>query len=149
MEQKRSNNFKEGFFQQVGGVQIAEVEVDTETGVVRVIKVVAVHDSGTIVNRLTFESQILGGVIQGLSYALLEDRIMDRKSGLMLNPNFESYKIAGSLDMPEIVCVPFEVANGFNSAGVCGLGEPTVIPTAGAIANAIANATGLACASSR
>lgn len=140
--EKRSNNMRAGFHDQVGGVQIAEVEVDTETGIVRVVKVVAVHDAGTIVNRLTFESQILGGVIQGIAYALFEDRILDRKSGLQLNANLESYKIPGSLDMPDIVCVPFAVANGFNSAGVAGLGEPTVIPTAGAIANAIANATG-------
>lgn len=139
---ERSDNFRNGFHQQVGGVQIAEVEVDTETGVVRVIKVVAIHDAGTVINRLTFESQILGGVIQGISYALLENRVMDRKSGHMLNTNLESYKIAGSLDIPEIVTVAFDLANGYNSAGVAGLGEPTVIPTAGAIANAIANATG-------
>lgn len=141
--QKRSNNFPEGFHNQVGGVQLAEVEVDTETGIVRVIKVVAIQDAGTVVNRLTFESQILGGVIQGMAYALHENRIMDRKSGHMLNANFESYKIPGSTDMPEIVCVPFDIANGFNSAGVAGLGEPTVIPTAGAIANAISNAAGI------
>lgn len=139
---ERSDNFRAGFNREVGGVQAAEVEVDTETGVVRVIKVVAVHDAGTVINRLTFESQVLGGVIQGLSYALFENRIMDRKSGQMLNTNLESYKIAGSLDMPEIVIVSFDIANGFNSAGVAGLGEPAVIPTAGAIANAIANATG-------
>ncbi|MFN0208075.1 MAG: xanthine dehydrogenase family protein molybdopterin-binding subunit [Planctomycetota bacterium] len=140
---ERSDNFQAGYHAAVGGVQLAEVEVDTETGVVRVIKVVAIHDSGTIINRLTFESQILGGVIQGLAYALHEDRVMDRKSGLMLNTNLESYKIPGSTDMPEIVCVAFDVANGYNSAGVAGLGEPTIIPTAGAIANAIANATGV------
>jgi xanthine dehydrogenase YagR molybdenum-binding subunit len=138
---KRRENFREGYVDRVAGVQLVEAEVDTETGVVRVIKVVAIQDAGTVVNRLTFESQIVGGVIQGISYALFENRVMDRKTGLMLNANLESYKIAGSLDVPEIVAVPFEVANGFNSAGVAGLGEPTVIPTAGAIANAIANAT--------
>lgn len=139
---ERSDNFKAGFHGQVGGVQLAEVEVDVETGIVRVVKVVAIQDAGTVINRLTFESQILGGVIQGLSYALFENRIMDRKSGHMLNTNLESYKIAGALDMPEIVTVAFDVANGHNSSGVSGLGEPTVIPTAAAIANAIANATG-------
>lgn len=141
---ERSENFREGgFYPVVGGVQIAEVEVDTETGVVRPIKIVAIHDAGLVIDRLTFESQILGGVIQGMSYALYEDRVMDRKSGLMLNTNLESYKIPGSLDMPEIVTVAFDISNGHNSAGVSGLGEPTVIPTAGAIANAIANATGV------
>ncbi|MBI3818545.1 MAG: xanthine dehydrogenase family protein molybdopterin-binding subunit [Planctomycetes bacterium] len=140
---ERSDNFRANFSGQVGGVQIAEVEVDTETGVVRVIKVVAVHDAGLVIDRLTFESQILGGVIQGMSFALFENRVMDRKSGKMLNNNLESYKIPGSLDMPEIVTVAFDISNGHNSAGVAGLGEPTVIPTAGAIANAIANATGV------
>ncbi len=140
--QRRQDNFREGFSSTVGGVQIAEVEVDTETGVVRPIKIVAVHDAGTVVNRLTFESQIVGGVIQGLAYALHEDRVMDRKTGQMLNTNLESYKIPGSTDMPEIVARSFDLSNGYNSAGVAGLGEPTVIPTAGAVANAVANATG-------
>lgn len=139
----RGENFDAGFQGTVGGVQLAEVEVDTETGFVRVMKVVAIQDAGTVINRLTFESQVLGGVIQGISYALYENRWMDRRSGFMLNPNIESYKIAGAADMPEIVTVAFDLANGLNSAGVSGLGEPTVIPTAPAIANAIANATGV------
>ena len=139
---KRLKNI-EGFQGNVGGVQLAEVEVDVDTGVVRVIKVVAIQDAGTVVNRLTFESQIVGGVIQGISYALFESRVMDPKHGVMLNTNLEAYKIAGSCDMPEIVPVVFDVANGFNTAGVAGLGEPTVIPTAGAVANAIANAIGV------
>ncbi|HKE00722.1 MAG TPA: molybdopterin cofactor-binding domain-containing protein, partial [Planctomycetota bacterium] len=140
---RRGNLRNGGYANRVGGVQLAEVEVDTETGAVRVIKVVAIQDAGTVVNRLTFESQIIGGVIQGLSFALFENRVMDRKTGLMLNANIESYKIANAADMPEIVPVVFDVSNGFNTAGVAGLGEPTIIPTAGAIANAIANATGV------
>ena len=123
----------------VAGTQFAEVEVDTETGQVKVIKVVAVQDFGLVVNRLAAESQINGGVVQGLSYTLLEDRILDGPTGLMVNPNLEAYKIAGSMEMPEIEPIIFDEPE----RGVIGLGEPPVIPTAGAIANAVANAIGV------
>ncbi|MBI1851537.1 MAG: xanthine dehydrogenase family protein molybdopterin-binding subunit [Planctomycetes bacterium] len=127
----------------IAGAQFVEVEVDVETGFVSVIKVVAVHDCGTPINRLAIESQIVGGVIQGISYALFENRILDRNTGLMVNANLEDYKIAGSKDMPEIEPVIFDTANGLNSVGVFGLGEAANVPTAAAVANAIANATGV------
>ncbi|MCX7717406.1 MAG: xanthine dehydrogenase family protein molybdopterin-binding subunit [Candidatus Sumerlaeaceae bacterium] len=132
----------EGFRNTTAGVQFAEVEVDIETGIVRVIKVVAVQDAGLTLNTLAAKSQIAGGVIQGVSFALFEDRIMDRARGLMVNPNFMDYKIAGPADCPEIEPVVFQVANGKNSVGAMGLGESPVIPTPAAIANAIFNATG-------
>lgn len=125
------------------GVQFAEVEVDTETGAVRVIKVVAVHDCGLPVNRLTAESQINGGVIQGISYALHENRVIDQQKGYMVNPNFMDYKISGSLDIPEIVPIIVPVYAGFNATSTVGLGEPPTVPTAAAIANAIYNAIGV------
>jgi xanthine dehydrogenase YagR molybdenum-binding subunit len=127
----------------VAGVQFAEVEVDTETGQVKVLKVVAVHDCGRAINRLTTKSQINGGVIQGLSYALFEDRLLDRQTGRMVNPNLEQYKIAGALDMPEIDVVIFDVYNGSNNTGAVGIGEPATVPTAAAIANAVYNAIGV------
>ena len=120
-------------------VQMAEVEVDIETGVVRVLKIVAVQACGQVVNRLTAENQVAGGVIQGLSYALFEEQILDRPTGGVLNANLEQYKIAGALDIPEIQVV-LDVEPG--DTGVRSLGEPPIIPTAGAIANAVANATG-------
>jgi xanthine dehydrogenase YagR molybdenum-binding subunit len=126
----------------IAGVQFVEIEVDVGTGKIRVVKVVAVQDCGRVINPLLAESQINGGVIQGLSYALFEDRLLDPPTGRMVNANLEQYKIAGSLDVPEIVAIPHSVAMGFNSAGVLGIGEPPVIPTAGAIANAFAHATG-------
>jgi xanthine dehydrogenase YagR molybdenum-binding subunit len=130
------------FNNQVAGVQFAEVEVDVETGLVRVIKVVAVQDCGLVIDPLTARSQINGGVIQGISYALFEERILDRRTGDMVNADFLSYKIAGSLDMPEIVSIPFSVAQGGTTTGVSSLGEPPTVPTAGAIGNAVANAIG-------
>ncbi|HEY1786567.1 MAG TPA: xanthine dehydrogenase family protein molybdopterin-binding subunit [Verrucomicrobiae bacterium] len=120
------------------GVQFAEVEVDTETGLVTVKKIVAVHDCGLIIDRLTLESQINGGCIIGMGYALYEERVMDRASGVVLNPNFETYKLSGISDVPEIDAVLVNMPE----RGVIGIGEPSTVPTAGAIANAVANAIG-------
>ncbi len=124
------------------GAQFAEVEVDTATGKVRVLKIVAAHDCGRTINRLTAESQINGGVIMGLSYALLEQRFIDAPTGIVMNTNMEDYKIAGTLEIPEIVPILVEVYDPANNVGVKGLGEPPVVPTAAAIANAVSNAIG-------
>lgn len=123
----------------VGGVQFAEVEVDTETGVVRVKKVTCIQDCGLVVSPLTCESQVNGGIIMGMGYALFEERIMDRESGVVLNPNFETYKLSGIADIPEIDIVLLDMPE----RGVIGIGEPVTIPTAAAIANAVANAIGV------
>jgi len=124
------------------GAQFAEVEVDTETGRVRVERIVAVHDCGVVVNALATESQIQGGVIQGVSYALFEDRVLDRQTGRMVNPNVESYKIAGALDVPEIETVLVNVWDGVNNTNSVGIGEPATVATAAAIANAVSHAVG-------
>jgi xanthine dehydrogenase YagR molybdenum-binding subunit len=121
------------------GVQFAEVAVDTETGLVTVKKVVAVHDCGLIVDALTLESQINGGVIMGMGYALYEERVMDDLSGVALNPNFETYKLPGIADVPEIEIVLLNMPE----RGVIGIGEPATVPTAAAIGNAVANAIGV------
>ena len=126
-----------------GGVQLAEVAVDTETGVVKVERVVAVHDCGRPLNPLTLESQINGGILQGISYALYEDRILDRRTGRMLNANLEQYKILGARETPAIEVVLIEEYRGRNSTDAGGIGEPATIPTAAAIANAFYNATGV------
>lgn len=122
----------------VAGVHFAEVEVDVETGRIQPIKVVAVNDCGLVVNKLTAESQVNGGVIGGISYALLENRLMDAPTGMMLNPNLESYKITGAFEMPEIVPILMDMPE----RGVIGLGEPPAIPIVGAMANAVYNAIG-------
>ncbi|MBM3279455.1 MAG: xanthine dehydrogenase family protein molybdopterin-binding subunit [Candidatus Handelsmanbacteria bacterium] len=123
----------------VAGCQFAEVEVDVDTGRVQVLRVVAVADCGLILDRLTTESQINGGVIQGLSYALFEERFMDPATGTMVNPEFENYKIAGAFETPQIEVLLFDEAE----RGVIGVGEPPTIPTAAAIANAVYNAIGV------
>ena len=107
------------------------------------VRVVAVHDAGRVVNELTARSQVNGGVIQGISYALFEEKRLDRASGDMVNPTFDTYRIAGMADTPEIDVVFMDVANGINNVGMMGLGEPATVPTAAAVANAVANATGV------
>jgi xanthine dehydrogenase YagR molybdenum-binding subunit len=127
---------------EIAGVQLAEVEVDTWTGVVTAKRVLAVHDCGRVMNELTVRSQINGGVIGGTSYALMEQRVMDHDAGRMLNPNLEQYKICGTRDVPEIEVVLTEVYTGANNTGAAGIGEPATIPTAAAIACAVFDALG-------
>ena len=127
---------------QIAGVQFAEVEVDTWTGVVRAKHVLALHDCGRVMNRLTTRSQVNGGVILGTSYALMEQRIMDHDVGRMLNPNLESYKICGAADVPDIDVVLTDVFTGANNTGAAGIGEPSTIPTAAALACAVFDALG-------
>jgi xanthine dehydrogenase YagR molybdenum-binding subunit len=118
------------------------VEVDTETGVVRVLRVVAVHDCGRPVNRLALESQINGGIIQGISFALFERRALDQPTGRMVNADLERYRIAGSKDVPRIESTIIESYLGRTNTDVSGIGEPATVPTAAAVANAVFHATG-------
>jgi xanthine dehydrogenase YagR molybdenum-binding subunit len=135
-----SGQFQEGLSGGgVGGVQFAEVAVDTNTGFVKVKKITCVQDCGLVVSKLTCESQANGGIIMGIGYALYEERMMDRRSGVVLNPNLETYKLPTLADIPEIDLVLFEMPE----KGVIGIGEPVTIPTAAAIANAVANALGV------
>jgi xanthine dehydrogenase YagR molybdenum-binding subunit len=127
----------------LGGVQFVRVAVDTETGRVYVEKVVAVHDCGRPINPMFVQSQINGGVIQGLSYALFEKRILDRNTAVMVNSNLEQYKIAGAKEMPEITPIVIEQLWGRSSTDAAGIGEPSTVPTAAAIANAVYNAVGV------
>jgi xanthine dehydrogenase YagR molybdenum-binding subunit len=126
----------------VGGVQMAEVNVDTETGIVRVEKMVAVQDCGLVIDLKTAESQVYGALIMGISYALYEEKFMDPTTGRMLNPNMEFYRLAGIGDIPELV-VHMMTGKGYDERGVIGLGEPPVISPGAAISNAVANAIGV------
>ena len=120
------------------GVQFAEVEVDVETGVTKVTRLTCVQDCGLVVDELTAESQCIGGMIMGVNYALFEDRILDRNTGHMVNPNMEWYLLAGASDIPKI---DVKLMNQ-PERGVIGIGEPPTISTAAAVANAVANAIG-------
>ncbi|UCH92349.1 MAG: xanthine dehydrogenase family protein molybdopterin-binding subunit [Candidatus Aminicenantes bacterium] len=133
-----------GYMINTFGAQFAEVEVDTETGKVKVLKVVAANDIGRVLNRKTAENQFHGGIIQGIGFALMEQRIIDQTTGKVLTTNMHDYKMPTVMDMPEIEAYVVSDADPLiSSVGAKGLGEPAHIPTAGAIANAVYNAIGV------
>jgi xanthine dehydrogenase YagR molybdenum-binding subunit len=123
------------------GVQFTEVDVDIETGIVKVKRILTAQDCGLVVDRLTAESQIYGGIIGSLNFALFEDRILDRVTGQMVNPNMEFYMLAGMSDIPKIDIMIMDTPEQ-RARGVIGIGEPPTVSTASAIANAVRNATG-------
>lgn len=127
----------------VCGCQFAEVEVDTWTGTVRVLRMLAVQDCGVVIAKKQAESQVLGAMIQGLSYALHEQRIVDETSGRVLNGDFLRYKIAGPKDLPQLDCVMMTVHNGHSSVAAAGLGEPPSVAAPAAVANAVFHALGV------
>jgi xanthine dehydrogenase YagR molybdenum-binding subunit len=126
----------------IGGVQFAQIAVDTETGIVKVERIVAVHDCGRPINPKLIESQIYGGVIQGVSYALYEERHLDPDTGVQLNANIDQYKIVGSREVPDIDVQLIEQLGRQSSTDARGVAEPANVATAAAIANAFYNATG-------
>jgi len=140
--QRRENWKSADGLGETAGCQFAQVAVDVETGVVRVERVVAVHDCGRVINALSARNQVNGGVIQGISYALFEERRLDRAQGDMVNPTLDTYRIAGMADCPAIDVVLTSVVSGFNNVGLMGLGEPATVPTAAAVAGAVFHATG-------
>jgi xanthine dehydrogenase YagR molybdenum-binding subunit len=121
------------------GVQFAEAKVDIKTGIVRVTRVLAIQDCGLVLNPLTAESQCYGGIVGSLNFALFEDRILDRNTGQMVNPNMEWYLLAGMSDIPQ---VEVRLKNQ-PERGVVGIGEPPTVPTASAVALAVRNAIGV------
>ena len=125
--------------------QFAEVEVDTRTGEVRVVRLLGAHDSGRVMNRLTYENQVFGGMTMGLGFALTEQRVMDGQTGRVLSCNLHDYKLPTAIDVPaSMTCLPIDPHDTeCNSVGAKGLGEPATVPTAAAIANAVYDATGV------
>jgi xanthine dehydrogenase YagR molybdenum-binding subunit len=126
----------------VGGVEIADVSVDTDTGLVKMNKMTCVQDCGLIIDLKTAESQCYGAMIMGITYSLFEEKIMDQATGRMLNPNMEFYRLGGIGDIGELV-VHMMTGPGYDERGVIGLGEPPVISPGAAISNAVANAIGV------
>lgn len=123
----------------------AEIEVNKRTGEVRVLRMVAAHDSGRVMNLATYTNQVRGGITMGIGFGLTEQRVMDPNTGRMVNANFHDYKIPTAKDVPaDLTVVPIDLHDmEVNSTGTKGLGEPAMIPTAAAIANAFYHATGV------
>jgi xanthine dehydrogenase YagR molybdenum-binding subunit len=141
--QRLPNYQGEPFERGVCGAQFAEVRVDTWTGMVRVTRMLALQDCGLLIARKTAESQVLGAMIQGIGYALHEQRIIDRQSGRVLNGDFLRYKVPGPADIPAMECLLQSVANGHSNVGAAGIGEPPSVAAPAAIANAVFNALGV------
>ena len=126
------------------GAQFAEVEVDVDTGVVRVVRLIAAHDAGRVINPRLAQSQLEGGIIQGIGYALFEERVMDERAAMPLNPTLHDYKLPTIGDVPDIRAFFVDgVDVAANHTGAKGLAEPPIIPTAPAIANAVSDALGV------
>jgi CO/xanthine dehydrogenase Mo-binding subunit len=125
------------------GVQVAEVAVDVETGEIRVERIAAIHDVGRVINPLGASSQVEGGIIQGIGHTLSEQRLLDPATGRVLTQTLDAYKVPTIADVPEILTDLVDVPDAhLTNLGSKGLGEPPIIPTAAAIANAIRDATG-------
>jgi xanthine dehydrogenase YagR molybdenum-binding subunit len=126
------------------GAQFVEVEVDIETGEVALVRIVTAHDVGRIVNPKMIDSQVIGGITQGLGFGLFEERLVDHRLGMVMNASLEEYKVPTFADVPVIRHVHVDVADvEANSTGAKGVGEPPLVPTAPAIANAIFDAVGI------
>jgi CO/xanthine dehydrogenase Mo-binding subunit len=121
--------------------QLAEVEVDPDTGLVNVLNIWSAHDVGKAVNPKQVEGQIEGGIQMGLGFALSEEIV--REQGRTLNPDFGDYKMFTAADMPKITPIVVEVPEPLGPFGARGVGEATTIPTGGAVANAVADTTGV------
>lgn len=122
------------------GVQVAKIRVNIYTGKTIVDRIIAVYDAGTIINPLLFAGQVEGGIAMGVGYALSEE--VRLRKGEVLNPNFDNYMLPTSMDMPAIDFVAVEHPDREGPFGAKGIGEPAIVPTAGAIANALSRATG-------
>src|SRR5438034_5326152 len=127
------------------GIQVADVAVDVETGEVRVERIAAIHDVGRVINPLGARSQVEGGIIQGVGHTLSEERLVDPASGRVLTQTLDAYKLPTIADVPEIVVDLLDIPDEhLTNLGSKGLGEPPIVPTAAAMANAIREATGAA-----
>jgi xanthine dehydrogenase YagR molybdenum-binding subunit len=125
------------------GIQVADVAVDIETGEVRVDRIAAIHDVGRVINPLGAQSQVEGGIIQGIGHTLSEERLVDPASGRVLTQTLDAYKLPTIADVPEIVVDLLDIPDEhLTNLGSKGLGEPPIVPTAAAIVNAIRDATG-------
>ena len=120
----------------------AEVEVDTELGSVRVVRYVAVHDSGRIVNPTTAVSQVKGGVIMGIGMALHEQLLYDATTGIPINAGYYGARVMTHRAAPDVEVLFVETEDAYGPFGAKVLGEPPIIPVVGAVANAIFNAVG-------
>ena len=126
--------------------QFCELEVNTKTGQIKILRFLGAHDSGRVLNRLTYDNQVFGGIVMGIGFGTTEFRQLDSKqTGKLCNGNWHDYKVPTALDIPvDMESLPIEIDDPeANNTGAKGLGEPVTIPTAAAISNALYMATGV------
>jgi len=125
--------------------QFCEVEVNTRTGEIRILRFLGAHDSGRVLNRLTYDNQVFGGIAMGVGFGMTEERVLDSHTGKMVNPNFHDYQIPTMMDVAlSHKSTPIDIPDTeFNTTGTKGLGEPATIATAAAVANAVRDAIGI------
>jgi xanthine dehydrogenase YagR molybdenum-binding subunit len=126
--------------------QFCEVEADLRTGEIHIVRFLGAHESGRVMNRTTFDNQAYGGITMGIGLAMTEERQLDAgQTGKMCNRNWHDYQVPTALDVPPtITSVAIDLPDPLaNTTGAKGLGEPVTIPTAGAVANAVAHAIGM------
>jgi CO/xanthine dehydrogenase Mo-binding subunit len=140
---RKSNFSAKGVSFHTWSAQAAEIEVNTLTGTIKVLKVAGAHELGKAINPLVCDGQWEGGIAMGLGYTIFEERIIDKATGIMVNPDFHQYKIVTSLDMPEVIPMYVEEEDPYFGYSAKGIGEPTCVATPAAIANAFFNATGI------
>jgi CO/xanthine dehydrogenase Mo-binding subunit len=127
------------------GAQFCELDINTKTGEITLLRFLGAHDSGRVINRLTYDNQVFGGIVMGIGFGLTEFRQLDHtQTGKLCNKNWHDYKLPTALDIPEeMISLPIEIDDPqANNTGTKGLGEPVTIPTAAAVANAVFMATG-------
>ncbi|MBW2123991.1 MAG: xanthine dehydrogenase family protein molybdopterin-binding subunit, partial [Deltaproteobacteria bacterium] len=123
------------------GTHVVELAVDTETGKVRVLKLVSCYDVGQAINPLSVEGQLEGGALYGLGYGLTEEIILE--NGITLTPSFSEFIIPTSLDAPDVETIVLESGDGAGPFGAKGIGEPSCVSVAPAVANAVRDALGV------
>ena len=126
--------------------QFCELEVNTKTGETQILRFLGAHDSGRVLDRLTYDNQVFGGIVMGIGFGMTEFRQLDvKQTGKLCNRNWHDYKLPTALDVPvDMESLPIEIDDPeANNTGTKGLGEPVTIPTASAIANALYMATGI------
>jgi CO/xanthine dehydrogenase Mo-binding subunit len=125
------------------GTQVAEIEIDEDTGEVKILKIIAAHETGRTINKTMAEGQIEGSVVQGIGYTFFEKLVLE--NGRVFNDGFLDYKIPNIGDIPEIETILVETDDPHGPFGAKGIGEPGLVPTAAVIVNAIYNASAIRC----
>jgi CO/xanthine dehydrogenase Mo-binding subunit len=125
------------------GAHAVEVEVDTATGGIEIVRYVAVHDVGKALNRMALDQQVEGGIVMGIGGALHEELIVDEVTGILVNPNILDYKVPSLYEVPPFIVDLVEIPQDYGPFGAVAIGQASTPPVAPVLANALYNAVGV------